>query len=82
MAHAGFKNRKKVKMLLYIDYHTQISKDFIIGPENNKVKIFRRDGVYFMDRMDGSSPKSYSRIKFLVNEMDNDIINHLDNLIF
>lgn len=81
MAQASFRNRKKIKMLLYIDYNTQISEDFIVGPENNKVKIFMHNGEYFMDRMDGSLPKSYSRIKYLVNEMDNDILDHLDNFI-
>lgn len=69
-------------MLLYIDYNTQISKNFIIGPADNKIKIFRQNGAYFMDHMDGSKPKSYSRIKYLVNEMDNEILDHLDNMIF
>ncbi|MEG6616341.1 hypothetical protein V6C27_07865 [Peptococcaceae bacterium 1198_IL3148] len=82
MARAGFKNRKKVKMLLYIDYNTQVFEDFIIGPVNNRVKIFKRNDLYFIDRMDGTAPTGYNRIKHLVNDMDNDILDHLDKLIF
>lgn len=79
---SGFKNKKKIKMLLYIDYHTQIYDYFIIGPEEKRVKIYYDQGKYFLDQLDGSEPKGYSRIKHLVNDLDERVLDYLDKAIF
>lgn len=82
MSSGGFKNRKKIKMLLYIDYHTQKSDYFFVGPDDRRVKIYLEQGTYFLDQLDGSDPKGYSRIKYLINDLDEEVLNHLDKLIF
>lgn len=82
MSRGGFKNRKKIKMLLYIDYNTQIYDCFFIGPNDKRVKIYLDHGTYFLDQLDGSDPRGYSRIKYLVNDLDEEVLNHLDKLIF
>ncbi|MBM7856078.1 hypothetical protein JOC37_002503 [Desulfohalotomaculum tongense] len=69
-------------MLLYLDYRLQVSKEVIIGPENKKINVTIKKGKYVMDKMNGNGYKGYDRLKQLVNDIDDDILNYLDKLIF
>ncbi|MBO8138294.1 MAG: hypothetical protein H0Z40_09210 [Desulfotomaculum sp.] len=77
-----FKNRKKIKMLLYLDYGLQVSSEVIIGPKDKQIVITFRNGKYVMDKMDGKGFKSYERLKHLVNDIDEVNLNYLDSVIF
>ncbi|MTI81840.1 MAG: hypothetical protein FH758_13370 [Firmicutes bacterium] len=70
-------------MLLYLDYGLQVSKEVVIGPScNRQIKVTFKNGRYVMDKMDGNGYQDYGRLKYLVNDIDQDILEHLDSLIF
>ena len=85
MSASGVKynKRKKIKLLLFIDYALQVkNNELIIGCSTKKIKITAANGKFFTYNLSSGSQKEYSRLKDLVNDIDLDILEHYNENIF
>ncbi len=85
MSTSGVKydKRKKIKLLLFIDYALQVKNNEItIGNNSKKIKVTAANGKFFTYDSSSGIQKEYTRLKDLVNDIDLDILEHYDQNIF
>ncbi len=82
-ATAKFNKRKKIKLLLLIDYGLQVkNNELTIGNDTKKIKITAANDKFFTCDLNSGNKKEYTRLKDLVNDIDLDILNYYDQNIF
>ena len=72
-----FNKRKKIKLLLLIDYGLQVkNNELTIGNDTKKFKIPAANDKFFTCDLNSGNKKEYTRLKDLVNDIDLDILNY------
>ncbi|WP_031515064.1 hypothetical protein [Desulfofalx alkaliphila] len=76
-----FNKRKQMKILLYIDYCLQQFNEANLSTGNIKMKVTKSKDNFIVHRLDENTCHPYSRLKDLVNDLDQEILDKYDPFV-